>query len=73
MKRAPLNLGVLLILIGLCICESNADNDNTLGEETTEYRTVETNSGKIRGIKKFSSLNEIPFYSFKGIKAKLII
>lgn len=32
-----------------------------------QYKIVETYSGEIRGIKKLTFLNKIPFYSFKGI------
>lgn len=53
------------LLIGVFICESNANDDI---DEIEEYRTVETASGKIRGMKKLSILNEIPYYSFKGIR-----
>ncbi|XP_031621135.1 uncharacterized protein LOC116339416 [Contarinia nasturtii] len=34
---------------------------------TEEYRTVETNCGQIRGIKKSSLLKNVDYYSFKGI------
>lgn len=32
-----------------------------------EYRTVETFSGRIRGVKKSSLLKNVEYYSFKGI------
>lgn len=32
-----------------------------------EYRTVETNSGQVRGVRKTSFLKNVDFYSFKGI------
>lgn len=67
MKSVPLIL-CFLLLIGAFICESNANNDNNdINDNIEEQRTVETKSGKIRGIKSLSSLNDIPYYSFKGM------
>lgn len=73
MKSVPLILWFLL-LIGVFICESNAnDDENAITiNEIEEYRTVETKSGNIRGIKKVSSLNKIPYYSFKGMPSCII-
>lgn len=36
-------------------------------EEDIEYKTVDTNNGKVRGIRKTSLIKEVNFYSFKGI------
>lgn len=36
-------------------------------DEKIEYKTVDTNNGKIRGIRKTSLIKEVNFYSFKGI------
>lgn len=71
MKSVPLIL-CFLLLIGAFICESNANNDNNdINDNIEEQRTVETKSGKIRGIKSLSSLNDIPYYSFKGMPWKI--
>lgn len=55
------------LFIGVLICQTNANDDNVNDiNGIEEYRTVETKSGKIRGNRKLSSLNDIPYYSFKG-------
>lgn len=36
-------------------------------DEDIEYKTVDTNNGKVRGIRKTSLIKEVNFYSFKGI------
>lgn len=48
-------LGVLSISV---IAATSADD---------EHKIVETNSGRIRGLRKTTLLKKIPYYSFKGI------
>lgn len=47
--------GLILFIIGV------------QSEWDTEYKTIETNDGKVRGVRKTTLIKEIDFYAFKGI------
>lgn len=42
-------------------------HESCANDDDNGVRTVETKSGKIRGILRTTILNEIPYYSFKGL------
>lgn len=49
---------VIVFIFIVCLIKSSA---------SAEYRIVETNDGKVRGIRDTSFFKRVEFYSFKGI------
>lgn len=54
------------LLVSLCIVLFATLND-VCGNETGSYKTIQTHSGAIRGVKQYTLFRNVSYYSFRGV------
>lgn len=48
-------------------CAVNCNPSNKPSESAAEYKVVETENGKVRGMRKTTLIKGVDYYSFKGV------